>query len=218
MDQAGQLTAVVVDEWPLLRLGIGQALKGSGVTVVGAAAGAEDGLRLVRARGAAVLVLGAHRDLPLVEAARRAKALASPPRVVVLLDQIDPADLAALRVVGVDALLGRSVAAEELAAALRRVDAGERVVSPALLPMLVGVLGPAATAVPARPDGPVPLTRKEIEVLVRLSGGRSNREIAEALYVTAATVKTHLGHIYAKLGVATRQEAVARAVALGLLG
>ncbi|MGH9157011.1 MAG: LuxR C-terminal-related transcriptional regulator [Acidimicrobiales bacterium] len=217
MERVGEATAVVVDDWPLLRLGIGQALRGSGVTVVGAVAGAEEGLRLARARGASVMILGSHRDLPVAESARRAKEQLPSVRVVVLLDQIDPAALDGLRAVGVDALLGRSVAPEELAGALLRVAAGERVVSPALLPMLMGVLGPGGDA-PVVPGGPPALTRKEIEVLARLSEGRSNREIAEALFVTPATVKTHLGHIYAKLGVASRQEAMARAVATGLLG
>lgn len=222
MDRPALATAVVVDDWPLVRLGIGQALKGSLVTVVGSAAGAEEGLRLVRARGAALLVLGSHRDLALAESARRARELPSAPRVVVLLDQVDPTTLDALRAARVDALLSRSVGPEELTAALARVGAGERVVSPALVPLLVGVLGPGGGAGGTPPtvgaDGPPPLTRKEIEVLVHLAQGRSNREIAEGLYVTPATVKTHLGHIYAKLGVATRREALARAVALGLLG
>jgi DNA-binding NarL/FixJ family response regulator len=222
VDRPALATAVVVDDWPLVRLGIGQALKGSLVTVVGSAAGAEEGLRLVRARGAALLVLGSHRDLALAESARRARELPSAPRVVVLLDQVDPTTLDALRAARVDALLSRSVGPEELTGALARVGAGERVVSPALVPLLVGVLGPGGGAGGTLPavaaDGPPPLTRKEIEVLVHLAQGRSNREIAEGLYVTPATVKTHLGHIYAKLGVATRREALARAVALGLLG
>jgi ATP/maltotriose-dependent transcriptional regulator MalT len=61
------------------------------------------------------------------------------------------------------------------------------------------------------------LTRKELEVLARLADGRSNKQIADALFVTQATVKTHLAHIYTKLNVSGRQAAVARAVELGLL-
>jgi ATP/maltotriose-dependent transcriptional regulator MalT len=61
------------------------------------------------------------------------------------------------------------------------------------------------------------LTAKELEVLARLAEGKSNQQIAEALFVTAATVKTHLSNIYGKLGVANRREALARALALGLL-
>jgi ATP/maltotriose-dependent transcriptional regulator MalT len=87
------------------------------------------------------------------------------------------------------------------------------VVGPSLLPLLVGVLGAPDDG--DEDDGP--LTPKELEVLSRLADGRSNKEIADALYVAPATIKTHLAHIYAKLGVTGRQEAVARAVELGLL-
>lgn len=221
-------TAVIVDEWPLVRLGIAQALRSVDVAVVAAVADGEEGVRRVQAHGASTLLLGAHRDMSLVESVRRARALASPPQVLVLLDQIDRTGLEALRAVGVEALLSRSVGPEELADALRRVAAGERVVTPTLMPLLFEVLGPGAgvehlgqqgTGAPGeRADGgATSLTRKEREVLARLAEGRSNREIAELLFVTPATVKTHLGHIYAKLGVGTRQEATARAVAIGLL-
>ena len=218
MERARPATAVVVDDWPLLRLGIAQALAGSAVTVVGAAGGAEEGLHLARARGADVLVLGACRDLAPAEAARRARELPAPPRVVVLVDRtgFGGATLAALRTAGVAGLLERGVGAGELAGALARVAAGERVVAPALLSLVLEVLGPGGGD-GAPPAPAVALTPKEGEVLAELCRGRANRDIAAALFVTPATVKTHLGHIYEKLGVTTRQEAVARAVALGLL-
>lgn len=225
MDQKGPPTAVAVDEWPLVRLGITQALRSVGISVVAEVRHGHDGVRAVERSGAAYLLLGSHRDLSLVETARRAKALESPPKVLVLIDQIAREDLLALRTVGIDALLPRSVGAVELGLAIKRVALGERVVAPALLSLLVGALGPAEGA--AAGGGQAqrtpthdadPLTRKELEVLARLAEGRSNREIAAALYVTQATVKSHLAHIYVKLGVPGRQAAMARAVALGLLG
>jgi NarL family two-component system response regulator LiaR len=103
------------------------------------------------------------------------------------------------------------VGGDELSEALDKVEAGERVIAPALLPLLVGAVTPSAPG----PDSV--LTSKEREVLASLAAGRSNQEIAEALFVTRATVKTHLAHIYAKLEAKDRHEAVARAVALGLL-
>ncbi|MDP9388894.1 MAG: response regulator transcription factor [Actinomycetota bacterium] len=221
MGAAGQSTAVVVDEWPLVRLGMAQTLRAAGVAVVAEVAHGEEGVRLAGAHGVTHLVLGAHRDLPAGESARRAKALPQPPRLLVLIDQIAREDLGDLRGAGVDALLPRSVGPAELVDAVKRVGAGERVVAPALLSLLVGVLAPvAATDEGATGPGAArgeALTRKELEVLARLAEGRSNREIAEALFVTPATVKSHLAHIYVKLGVTGRQEAMARAVALGLL-
>lgn len=219
MDQTGGPSAVVVDEWPLVRLGVAQVLRAMGIAVVAEVAKAEDGVRAADGRAHYVL-LGSCRDLSLAEAARRAKSLRPPPRVLVLVDHIGRGELGALRAVGIDALLPRSAAPAELSDAIGRVAKGERVVAPALLSLLMGVIAPADPAVGGERSGShrEALTRKELEVLARLAEGRSNREIADALFVTPATVKSHLAHIYVKLGVTGRQEAMARAVALGLLG
>lgn len=220
MDRTGGPSAVVVDEWPLVRLGVAQVLRAMGIAVAAEVAKAEDGVRAADGRADYVL-LGSCRDLSLAEAARRAKSLRPPPRVLVLVDHIGRGELGALRAVGIDALLPRSAAPDELSDALGRVARGERVVAPALLSLLMGVIAPADPAAGGaeRPGSHREvLTRKELEVLARLAEGRSNREIADALFVTPATVKSHLAHIYVKLGVTGRQEAMARAVALGLLG
>jgi DNA-binding CsgD family transcriptional regulator len=68
------------------------------------------------------------------------------------------------------------------------------------------------------PDQTAVLTPKERQVLAWVARGHSNKEIAEGLFMAPGTVKTHLAHIYAKLGVGDRHEAMARAIALGLLG
>lgn len=209
-------SAVVVDEWPLVRLGIGQALRGLSIRVAGELSSGADAVRRVGDEGAGWLLLGTYRDVSTVEVVRRSRNLDAPPRVVVLLDHVSREGLAELLSIGVDALLVRSVGPDELADAVSRVEKGERVVAPALLPLLVGVVG-APGPVPDGTRGDETLTRKEVEVLSRLAEGRSNKDIADALFVTPATVKTHLAHIYAKLGVTGRQEAVARAVELGLL-
>ena len=204
-------TAVIVDEWPLVRLGIAQALRTAGVRVAGEAGTGEDGIRMAQAGEATFLVLGSVRDASVGDLLRR---LAYQPKILVLLDQVGRDEMVALASLGVDALLVRSARPEEVADAVSRVEKGERVVAPALLSLLVGALEPAADA--GDDDGV--LTRKELEVLSRLAQGRSNREIADALFITPATVKTHLAHIYAKLGVTDRHGALARAVELGLLG
>jgi DNA-binding NarL/FixJ family response regulator len=205
---------VIVDEWPLVRLGIAQALRAAGVRVAGEASRGDDGIRMAQAGEAVFLVLGAIRNASVVEIVRRVGGGPHVPRILVLLDQVARDDLVALASLGVDALLVRSSRPEEIADAVARVEKGERVVAPALLPLLVGALEPAADD--GDDDGV--LTRKELEVLSRLAEGGSNREIADALFVTPATVKTHLAHIYAKLGVTDRHGALARAVELGLLG
>ncbi|PLS74965.1 MAG: hypothetical protein CYG61_09595 [Actinobacteria bacterium] len=217
MDGSGAPSAVVVDEWPLVRVGMVQALLGAGIALAAETGNGEEGVRQVQAREAGYLLLGAHGDLAPTEGALRAKALPRPPRVVVLLDQVDRGHLGALAAAGVDAFLVRSVHPAELAAAIRRVIKGERVVAAPLVSLLMAGRSLDPTAEEAHVEIGTTLTRRELEVLVRLAEGRSNKEIAELLFVTPATVKTHLAHIYAKLGATGRQQATERALALGLL-
>jgi DNA-binding CsgD family transcriptional regulator len=84
-------------------------------------------------------------------------------------------------------------------------------------PGVGAVSGPARP--PPTPAGPPvePLSQREIEVLAQLAAGRSNREIARALYVAPGTVKAHLNHIFRKLGATSRLHAVARAREAGIL-
>src|SRR6266542_4308632 len=162
-------TAVVVDDWELLRLGLRAALGQLGVWVIAEAALARDGLRAARDSGAGLLVIGATSDLPPRLAATRAKASEEPPTVLALASLPDPEELAGLLAAGVDGLLLRSTGVAELADALE------------------------------------------------LLRGGANRAIAEALSVSPATVKTHLAHIYEKLGASDRRDALVRAIALGIL-
>jgi DNA-binding NarL/FixJ family response regulator len=204
-------TAVVVDDWELLRLGLRTALGRLGVWVVGEADLARDGLRIARTAGAGLIVLGATSDLPARAAAARAKLPHEPPLVLALATNPEPEELAGLLGAGVDGLLLRSTGVAELGDALELLRAGRRAVAPALLPLLVGVIGLAAE------EGEPLLTEREREVLARLAEGASNRAIAAALSVSAATVKTHLAHIYEKLGAEDRRDALVRAIALGIL-
>jgi two-component system nitrate/nitrite response regulator NarL len=204
---------VVVDEWPLVRLGLQTILESLGARVSGAAV-ARDGLRAVSDAEADLLIVGTITDLTPSEVIHRAKQLRKPLIVVALVAQASRAEVGRLLGAGADALLERSVGAEELEDALRRLAAGERVLAPSLVPALLGAVDGDGGA---QVSGGGLLTAKEREVLARLAEGRSNAAIAAALHVTPATVKTHLAHIYEKLGAGDRNEAVVRAVALGLL-
>lgn len=200
-----------MDQWALVRLGIRAVLTARDVETVVEFEHGREGIAWARAEGADLLVLGNHLDRPAVDVVTEAATLTPRPHVALLLTSPSKEELSALLAAGADALLVRSVGGEELSEALDKVEGGERVIAPALLPLLVGAVAPSAR-------GPDPLlTGKEREVLAALAAGRSNQEIAEALFVTRATVKTHLAHIYAKLDARDRHEAIARAVALGLL-
>jgi DNA-binding NarL/FixJ family response regulator len=213
--------AVIADSMALVRLGVAAVLEPMGVKVVAETATGRDAPRLVREHGAALVIAGPVQDVPLAELVRRLKALSDRPSVLVMLGgSSSKAEIAELLSLDIDGLVLRSLSADDLADAVERIRRGERVVAPGLLPSLLGAVGPLAPSSEAEgePGGELTLTKREREVLALLAEGRSNRELAAAMYVTLATVKTHLAHIYAKLDASNRNEAIGRAIALGLIG
>jgi DNA-binding NarL/FixJ family response regulator len=230
-------TAVVADDLPLVRLGLVAALRLADVRTVAQADRLDEAVAAARHATATLLLVGSATDATAAALGRHRPGLGAT-HVVVLVGHAERATLVSLLEAGADGVVLRSIAPEDLAGVVRRVLAGERGLDPALLSVLVGLdqhangsggpssaAGPAPAGLPgaAVPTGPggsdptVPLTGKEQQVLARLARGDSNAEIADALYISSATVKTHLTHIYAKLGVGSRHEATSRAVALGLL-
>lgn len=208
--------AAVVDQWPLVRAGAELALEAVEIDVVVDVAAAGDALQQIRNRPVELVVLGAHADGPPSTTIQRFKALEAPPCVLVLVEQADRDHLAGLATAGADGILLRGVGVDELGHGARRTLAGERVLAPALVPSMVGVVTAAAVA-PVGGNGKLLLTPRELAVLAQLADGRTNKEIADGLFMSPATVKSHLARIYEKLEVADRRQAVARALALGLL-
>jgi DNA-binding NarL/FixJ family response regulator len=210
----------VLDEWPLIRLGVSKVLGDEDVRVVADPADAASALAAVRAHQPDLLVIGGHAG-PQAELARQALAALPTVQCIVLVPSGEERDLRLVLLAGARAVVPRTVAPEELRDAVRRVVVGDHVVSPSLLPRMFEGNGDAAgqaERAAGRPPVDVPvLTVREREIVRLLGAGRSNAEIASALFVSAATVKTHLAHIYEKLGVRSRYDALGRAVALGLL-
>jgi DNA-binding NarL/FixJ family response regulator len=135
---------------------------------------------------------------------------------VALLADADRAEMVEMLGAGVAGLALRSLSAEALVATVRAT--AEAVAAPLHLagPLVVPLAGPGPARRPAAPGSAENgLTPKEQEVLAQLARGASNKAIAEALFVTPATVKTHLAHIYAKLGAHGRKQALARALSTG---
>lgn len=213
-ESAAASTAVVVDRWPLMRLGLVRVLQSLGIEVIGEIDEPRHGLALARDRGAQLLILGDATAEPV----GRAESLAGI-RVVALVSHVTRERLQALLGSGVAGVAMRSIAADALADLIARVQRGERALGPGVVSVLVGL--------PDHPPPPLPfdaavagasgLTLREREVLRALASGASNSEIATQLYLAPATVKTHLANIYAKLDVSTRHQALSRAVSLGLL-
>ena len=145
------------------------------------------------------------------------------PRVVVLTTfDLDEYALAAIRA-GASGFLLKDAPPEELLAAVRTVHAGDAVVAPSttrrLLDHVAALPDPATAAqVAARADRVLaPLTDREREVLVAIGRGLSNTEIAGELFLSEATVKTHIGRVFAKLGLRDRVQAVILAYDTGLV-
>lgn len=199
----------MVDQWALVRVGIGTTLRHLSIRVAGESSLGSEGVALTRSTDAQLLVVGSHVDASMGESVRSAKALVPAPLVICLLNQPTRDGLSECLTAGADAVLLRSASDGDLAQAVRIIAQGERWVTPALTLLLAGAV--------ERTAAPSTLTAKELQVLAGLAEGRSNKELAGAIFVSQATIKTHLSHIYAKLGVKGRSEAVARAVELGLL-
>jgi len=208
--------AVIVDAWPMIRIGLSRVLAGRGVQTVAEAANAEEALGYLRTAPAELLVIGDHGGVT-IDVVRRAAALSETLQILVLLPSATPDGLRDLMAAGVHGVLRRDVGPDELVDTVRRIGTGERVVAPTLLPLLFVGDGVSPPNPQPSPDGGPALTPKEREVTALLARGASTAAIASALFVSPATVKTHLAHIYAKLGARGRHEAVARAVALGLV-
>jgi DNA-binding NarL/FixJ family response regulator len=115
---------------------------------------------------------------------------------------------------------------EQLVDPIREVARGGSVIDPRVVETLVAALGDMARAheeattsvrAPSTPELAEPLTERELEVLGLIAEGASNQDIAQRLVVSMATVKTHVNHIFGKLGAESRVQVVGRARALGLV-
>jgi DNA-binding NarL/FixJ family response regulator len=200
-------SVVVADVVPLVQLGLSTVLRGEDFEVVAALSTARDVAKAVIEHAPDLVVVGAVNDLPIEEMARQVRDASPDVRLIALLSRAPRDMLAGLLAVAVDGLVARAVSAPELVRAIARVMAGERYIDPGL------ISGDA----PDESFEPLALTLREREVLGLLAAGSSNREIAAALFVSLPTVKTHLAHIYDKLDARNRNEALGRAMTLGLL-
>jgi DNA-binding NarL/FixJ family response regulator len=207
--------AVVVDELALVRLGLASLLGSVEIDVVGEAPGGREGAELLRHHEPTLAVIGLPADMPVVEAVRRARAALDAVAILALVGAGQLGSVSGVVEAGADGVALRGARPREIAEALGVVSAGRRYVASALSSGLVGRLESTPTAVDDA--GHDLLTYREREVLALIAGGASNREIAANLSVTVATVKSHLEHVYAKLEARNRQEALSRAVGLGLL-
>ena len=205
--------AVVADELALVRAGIAAVLGARGIEVVAQTRSGRELVSLATFERPGLVVVGAPADLPVDDVVRRLVRLRPHPPIVVLLGPAQEQVVRYLLALGVNGIALRSIEAEELGSIVDAARKGDRQVAAALHGALSGAVG----LPPLDERTEEVLTSREREVLVLLAEGRGNRDIAGTLSVTLATVKSHLVRIYAKLEASNRNEAVARAVSLGLL-
>ena len=153
-----------------------------------------------------------------IAATRRLRAGQPDVRVIALTTfDTDEEVFAALRAGAVGYLL-KDVSSARLVEAILAAARGESVLQPSVAAKVVARVAALPDEAVPRPRPPVvPLSERELAVVRLLAEGRSNREIAGALSVSLATVKSHLVHIYDKLGAVNRNDAIGRAVAAGIL-
>jgi DNA-binding NarL/FixJ family response regulator len=200
----------LIDDHAVVREGIKRMLAHApGIAIVGEASDGEEALRAVPAARPAVVLL----DMSLpgmqgLDVLRELQKLREPPRVVVLTIHDERELVLGAARLGAHGYVLKQASREELIEAIGAAADGGFYFSPEIVDVLRESPAPVA---------PATLTARELEVLRLVAAGAENREIAERLFVSAETVKTHLATIYRKLGVAGRAHAVAAALRQGQL-
>ncbi|WP_018763110.1 response regulator [Arthrobacter sp. 135MFCol5.1] len=201
----GGITVLLVDDHLVVRSGLRALLATQpDMDVVAEASSGEEALQLVRSHAPAVVVM----DLAMgpgmdgIEAIRQIRNLGTGQSVLVFTTYDSDADIVRAVDSGAMGYLLKDAAPEEIFAAIRGAVQGRSVMSPPVASRLFQQM--------RNPDEV--LTPREAELLSLLTEGLSNRELGRRLFISEATVKTHLAHIYAKLGVDTRAAAIATAI------
>ncbi|MFJ3582711.1 response regulator [Streptomyces sp. NPDC090127] len=201
---------LLADDHPVVRAGLRAVLDTEpDFAVVGEAATAERAVELAGAGGVDVVLMDLQFGAGMHGSEATAAITAGPggPRVLVLTTYDTDADILAAVEAGASGYLLKDAPPEELAAAVRTAAAGQSALAPAVAHRLMDRMRTPAEA----------LTKRELEVLQLVGEGLSNQQISKVLFLSQATVKSHLVHIFAKLGVDSRTAAVATATSRRLI-
>ncbi|HEY3709348.1 MAG TPA: response regulator transcription factor [Amycolatopsis sp.] len=205
------ITLLIADDHPIVRDGLRGIFTGEhGFEVLGEAGNGSEAVALAESLKPDVVLMdlrmpGTDGVAAITELAR----LGNPARVLVLTTYDTDSDVLPAIEAGATGYLLKDSPREELFRAVRAASRGEAVLSPAVASRIMGQM---------RAPAKEPLSQREIEVLSLVSRGSTNKDAAKKLFISEATVKTHLLHTYAKLGVKDRAAAVAVAFERGLLG
>ncbi|TMR24010.1 response regulator transcription factor [Nonomuraea zeae] len=196
---------MIVDDHPVVRDGLRGMFHGvADIEVVAEAGDGHEALARARAERPDVILMDLRMPgLDGVGAIERLRAEHPEIRVVVLTTYDTGADVSQALAAGVAGYLLKDAPREELQAAVRTAAAGGRVLAQRITSQLMAGLGPRSATAPSP---------RELEVLRLIARGAANKEVARALLISETTVKTHLKHVFAKLGVDNRAAAVVAAM------
>ena len=211
------IRVLLADDHEIVRLGLRAVLESADdIEVIGEVATAEAAIAAAQAGGIDVILMDL-RFGPGVEGTRLApgadataeikRTMEKPPHVLVVTNYDTDADILGAIEAGALGYLLKDAPPEELLAAVRSAAEGDSTLSPTVANRLMTRVRTPRTS----------LTPRELEVLKLVASGSSNREIGRTLLLSEATVKSHLVHIYDKLGVRSRTSAVAAARKQGVL-
>jgi DNA-binding NarL/FixJ family response regulator len=214
------IRVVVVDDQELVRSGFCVILDAAdGITVVGEAGNGEAAVAAVAAQHPDVVLMDIRMPgMDGLEATRLiTRDLSAAPKVVMLTTfDLDDYVYEALRA-GASGFLLKDSPRHDLIAAIRAAAAGDALLAPSVTRRLIEAFARRPPEATPSPSQLASLTARERDVLLLLARGRSNAEIAVALFVSEATVKTHVGNVLAKLGLRDRVQAVILAYETGLV-
>ncbi|GGP13173.1 response regulator transcription factor [Nonomuraea glycinis] len=212
------ISVLVVDDQVLIRAGLAALLRAAGLTVVGEAEDGEEAVRLAATLKPDVVLMDIRMPgMDGLNATEQILAAAEPPAPKVLIlttFDLDEYVYNALRL-GAGGFLLKDTPPERLIAAIHTVASGDILLAPSATRRLIEAFVDLPAAVPSPELGR--LTARETEVLRLVGCALSNKEIAKRLSVSEGTVKTHLNRLMAKLGLASRAQAVVLSYDSGLV-
>ena len=203
------IKVLVADDNAVIRSGLVSLLEGLGgarIDVVAEASTGKEAVALARECRPDVVLLDVR--MPVMDGIEAAESLTAFTKVLMLTYSEEPDTVtAAIKAGAYGYLVHGRFTPEELFQAVTDVAAGRNVLSPAVTPVVFDALRSTPTLTGVVP--PTGMTGREIEIMNLLAQGRSNTDIANALFISLKTVKNHINRIYAKLGACNRAEAIA---------